>query len=668
VAGSTTIVRTRSVARALPRESAFSSLSVLWTAGILILAAGALALRLHDIGNPSLWLDEGYTLLFSGMPLQKLLVVGGAHEHPPLYYVIVHALRRIHENYLIPRYVSAVCGALSLVALYALGARVHSRTAGFVAAALLAIAPLHVWFSRDGRDYELAGLVVLVSYYCLFTAMDRPRPVNWAAYTAATALCLYTEYTTVFALAAQLLLLFRARERGLVKPLLLSWAAVVVLFLPWAGVVAGDAVSIAGNYWIPAPNTHEIAMTILEFLGLATSCSAQPCNGTEAGVPFLAGHEEILAGLAVLAALAVGALAALRRHLVVGVLIAWLVGGLGLLLLVSVVQSLFLDRVVLDDSFPLYLLLGIGVAGLRRRQWSGLASAAITVAIAAASVASLRPVYASNLNPDWKMAMRDLSAAYRPGQGAVFYPGALRSLDAAYLPSGWRATRDRPLWSRVYVDVPGWQKRYPPLVNPTLQQRQAVETELRDRQLRWASTGTNGTWLVTEAYPGITDVRRWFSTHGFQLIMGMEYHLASRIELWSRQGPAAFGTSVARLLDGKWSRGPSVTSRDGVLHERAGSAARRSFAVSPGQTYSISISYRGAPPARPQIGVLLYDAAGHQIATEPTDEWYDLPADGVWVRNPFGFVAPPGAARAMLYLGTKGGPSDWRGVVVYRER
>ena len=174
MAGSTTIVRTRTVARALPRESAFPSLSVLWTAGILILAAGALALRLHDIGNPSLWLDEGYTLLFSGMPLQKLLVVGGAHEHPPLYYVIVHALGRIDENYLIPRYVSAVCGALSLVALYALGARVHSRTSGLVAAALLAIAPFHVWFSRDGRDYELAGLVVLVSYYsCSLRWIDR---------------------------------------------------------------------------------------------------------------------------------------------------------------------------------------------------------------------------------------------------------------------------------------------------------------------------------------------------------------------------------------------------------------------------------------------------------------------------------------------------------------
>jgi 4-amino-4-deoxy-L-arabinose transferase-like glycosyltransferase len=668
VAGSTTIVRTRAVARPLARESALSSTSAFWTAGILLLAAAALALRLHGIANPSLWLDEGYTLLFSGMPLRKLLVVGGAHEHPPLYYLIVHAARRIHENYLIPRYVSAVCGALSLLALYALGARVHSRSAGFVAAVLLAIAPFHVWFSRDGRDYELAGLVVLLSYYCLFTAMDRPRFATWAAYAVTTALCLYTEYTTAFALAAQLVLVFRARDRGLVQPLLLSWAAAVALFLPWAGVVAGDAASIAGNYWIPAPSVNAVAMTVLEFLGMATSCSAQPCAGTEAGVPLLAGHEELLAGVAILAAGAVGVLAAFRRRLVVGMLVAWLLGAFGLLLVVSLAQSLFLDRVVLVDTFPLYLLLGIGVANVRGRPGTGLVCAVIALAIAAASLATLRPVFASNLNPDWKSAMRDLSAAYRPGQGAVFDPGALRSLDAAYLPAGWRATRDRPFWSRVYVDVPGWQSAYPPLVNPTLPQRQAVETELRNRQLAWASTGTSGTWLVTEAYPGITDVRRWFATHGFQLIMGMEYHLASRIEYWSRQGPAAFGTPVARLLDGKWRRSPLTTSSRGVLHERAGGAVRRSFPVSPGQTFSISVAYRGTPPARPQIGVLLYDSAGRQIGSYPSDDWYDLPADGVWLRNPFGFVTPPGAVRATLYVGTRGGASEWRNIAIYRER
>jgi 4-amino-4-deoxy-L-arabinose transferase-like glycosyltransferase len=633
-----------------------------------VLAGGALLLRLHAIGRSSLWLDEGYTLLFSGMPLPKLLTVGGAHEHPPLYYLIVHALRRIHENYLLPRYVSAVCGSLSLLVLYALGSRLHSRTAGLVAAVLAAVAPFHVWFSRDGRGYELAGLVVLLSYYCLFTALDRPRPATWAAYAVVTSLCLYTEYTTAFALAAQILIVFRAQERGVLRPLILSWVAAVVLFLPWVTVVALDAASIAGNYWIPAPTVASVSATVLEFLGLVTSCSAQPCTGAEAHLPLLAGHNTLVAAAVALAALGVGAFAIVRRRLVVGLLVAWLVGTFALLLLISVAQSLFLDRVVLDATFPLYLLLGMGVAALRRAPLPGGLSLLTAGGIAVASLGTLRPIYAGNLNPDWKSAMRDLAAAYRPGQGVAFYPGALRSLDAAYLPPGWHATRDRPMWSRVYVDVPGWQKRYPLAVNPTLQERQRVETELRDRQLAWVSHATTGTWLVTEAYPGITDVRRWFATHGFSLIMGMEYNLSSRIELWSQQGPASFGVSVARLFDGRWARSASVTASGRVLHERRGASVRRSFSVTPGQTYSIDVTYRGAPPSRPQIGVLLYDAAGRQIDTFPRDNWYDLPTDGVWIRNPFGFVVPPNAVRAMLYLGTKGGPSTWRDVAVYRER
>src|SRR5438270_9855010 len=74
------------------------------------LAALALFLRLHDISRQTLWLDEGYTLLFSRMSLDRLLLVGGAHEHPPLYYLLVHTLLSVHDSYLVPRVLSAVFG------------------------------------------------------------------------------------------------------------------------------------------------------------------------------------------------------------------------------------------------------------------------------------------------------------------------------------------------------------------------------------------------------------------------------------------------------------------------------------------------------------------------------------------------------------------------------
>ena len=109
------------------------------------------------------------------------------------------------------------------------------------------------------------------------------------------------------------------------------------------------------------------------------------------------------------------------------------------------------------------------------------------------------------------------------------------------------------------------------------------------------------------------------------------------------------------------------------LHHREGCDESRlavqssSFSVRPGATYSVSVEYRGEPPARPRIGVLVYDFAGNQIATFPNDHWYDLPANGVWLRIPFGFIAPPRAVRAVLYIGTRW-LSSWRHVAVYRER
>jgi hypothetical protein len=472
----------------------------------------------------------------------------------------------------------------------------------------------------------------------------------------------------VFALAPQVVLLVRARERRLMRPLWLSWGAAMLLFLPWVAVLAVDAASIAGNYWIPPPNLTSWSDTVLEFLGLMTSCSAHPCSGSELGVPGLAGREALVAVVATVLAVGTGLAAAWRRNLVVGVLSAWLVGSFALVLLISIGQSLFLDRVLLDATFPLYLLLGIGVASVARRPKLGLSVLALTVLMTAASVATLRPIYAFGANPDWKTAMRDFSAAYRPGQGAVFYPGALRSVAAAYLPHGWRATRDIPIWSRIYVDVPGWKRKYPTLINPTPAQRAAVEVALRNRQLGWAAQGTSGIWLITQDYSGISDTRRWFVTHGFDLLLSEMYARDARIEYWSRNAPRSFGPLVIRGGDGRWRLSGAVTRNGNLLLTGSGGSATRSFSVHSGQAYTVSVGYRGAPPVAPHIGVLLYDATGKQIAAYPATHWYDLPANGAWVVNPFGFISPPGAARAMLYVSSRGGPSEWRNLAVYRER
>jgi mannosyltransferase len=664
VAGSVTTLEFGPISREAARETARTR-SWLWTAGALMVALGALGLRLHSIESDPLWLDEGYTLLFSGMPLSKLLLIGGAHEHPPLYYLIVHFIRELNGSYFVPRYVSAVSGALAVVAVYFLGARVHSRAAGFVAAALVAIAPFHVWFSRDGRDYELAGLLVVLSYYLLFTALDTRRRFLWGLYAVVSALCVYADYMAGFALLAQVALLIRARKEGQTRALVVSWAGALLLFLPWVAILVPDASSIVGDYWIRAPNPTVWSHTVLEFIGLMSSCSDQPCTGVESGVPGLAGQEVLVALLVTAAGAVAMCVAAWRRKLTAFVLCAWLLAPFAAIILISVFQSVFLDRVFLDATFPLYMLIGIGVTRLPSHPFRAAPAAALALVLCTASVSTLRPVFAQSVNPDWATAMRDFQGAYRGGDAVAYYPGAIRSLLGAYLPVGWKATTEVPLWTRIYVDVPGWQSQYAHVFHSTREEQRQLESELRDRQLGTVARHSRSIWLITQDYSGVTETRHWFASHGYRLLLGQEYAHDARIELWSRDEPAIAGSRVA--WNGPAQLSGPVSLKGRLIREADRGSIVRGFKVSAGQAYFVSLNYRGVPPARPGMGVLLYDGQGRQIAAFPRIQWYDLDVDDAWVSNPFGFVAPPGAASGLLYARSKDGRSEWR-VSIYRER
>ena len=683
----------------------------LWTAAALGVTLVALALRLYQIGNESLWLDEGYTLLFSRLRLDRLIVIGGAHEHPPLYYLVVHFLLDLRNSLLVPRLVSAIAGSLSVLVLYALGTQLAGRPAGLTAAALLAIAPFHVWYGQDGRAYELAGLLVLLSYLSVFRALQRPRRARWIAYALCTAMALYTEYTTILVLLPQGLLLFRAWRSGMGGALLRAWLGAALVFAPWLGVLVADASSIAGNYWIPAPTRGDVTNTTLEFLGTRTPCPSPPCTGSAAVLPLLTGHESTFAVVTIALVLGLLAIAALRRDLTLSVLLLWLVLPFALVLLISSRRSLYLDRVFLDATFPLYLLLGaLAARSWRRRgttqrdgpdesgpyriwRWmrgsAGVTTIALVLALGVVNVANVRLVYSNSTNPDWKTATRDLLSAYRPGQSVVFNPAVLQTLVGMYLPAGWHATREQPVWSHSYLDVAGWQKQYAPIAATILNdQRLALQLRharldgiMRDRQMATATAGERQVWLVTQDYSGMSDSRIWLRSHGFQLLLSEIYAGDTRLELWDRRLPPDFGPA-ALADDGfgrSWRRTGTVSVVGGVALQRGRSALERSLSVTPGSAYTVNVEYRAIPPAYPVISVSTYDHSGRPVGTMvdrfgylwrsfPRTEWYNLPVNGAWLSQPFGFVAPPEAVRATLRAENLWGDCYWRHLAVYQEQ
>lgn len=631
----------------------------------MFLGLAALIVRLATIDHEPLWLDEGYTLLFSGLPLPQLFTVGGAHEHPPLFYLIVHLVRSIHDWYLIPRIVSAVAGALAVTATYFLGYRLYGTAAGLIAGVFAVLAPMHVWYSQDGRGYEVACLAVILSYLALFEALNDNRRW-WIVYAVATAFCLYAEYTTVFALVPQGAAIVVAYRRGALRRLLLAWAGATILFAPWAGMLIGNASDVASSYWIPMPTFGSVTTTTLQFLGLLTPCPEDPCKGMLAPVPGLATVTEPLAIATICATLIVTAIALGRRRSLEVILATWAWVPFAVVIAIAVRRPLYLDRVFLDATFPLYILAGAGIAWLGRR---ARIAYVLAVPILLVSVLSISNIVTAQSNPDWRTASLDLANAYRPGQSVIFYPGVIGSIVHAYLP-GWHATYERPVWYNSYLDVPGWQKRYAGMSDP----------RLRVMQIREAARRGTGVWLVAQDYTGLNRARHWFVAHNYRLLLSEMYHNDTRIELWSRKSLNDLGSVVVRSGFGTgWTLTGKARVSEKVLTLNGNSSAIRHLHVTPGATYFFNASYRAYPPSTPSVQVLVRDRSGRPVATYlnrygrlidsfPRTQWYNLPVSGVWLNQPFGFVAPPGSSTATIVISNRWGQVSWRDVAAYRER
>ncbi|GAC1463590.1 MAG: hypothetical protein NVS2B16_00900 [Chloroflexota bacterium] len=675
-------------ARAMPHVATWNvEASRLWGGAAVALSLLALCVRVFQIDRESLWLDEGYTLFFSQLPLKQLFLIGGAHEHPPLYYLIVHVLLAIHHSFLITRYISAISGALSVLVLYALGRRLFGPIAGITAAALLTVSPFQVWWSQDGRAYELAGLLVLLSYLLVFRALDRPARRSWVAYSVVTTLALYTEYTTAFVLLPQSLLFLRARSLGQHRSILASWGLSALLFAPWLTVLSHDAASVATDYWIPMPSWSALQTTVLEFLGLIVPCPKYPCVGRAAAMPVVMGHEAVIASIAIAMGLSAALFALLARRLELSITTLWLVLPFSIVLALATRRSLYVDRVFLDATFAWYLLLGALLVAARRH-WQVVLAALVVCCLGLGSLVNLRLVYAEASNPDWRSLARDLHAAYRPGQTVIYNPAVLRTLTGAYLPEGWHPTRQQPLWFHGYLDVPGWQSKYSHLKDIAVHDSRVApqlryshfDTILRNIQLRKAVAGQRHVWLVTQDYSGVMDNRRWLGVHGFHLLLSQIYYGDARLEFWSRDAPASVGPPVvdSGFHAGWTTAGKVVVGRMRVAALQGPSHMAHAFTPAPGGMYVVNVEYRAFPGSFPSVQVRVHDRAGHILGriinrfggvldTFPRTEWYNLPVNGVWLSQPFGFVAPPGATGATITLGNAAGTCLWRNITVRRE-
>jgi 4-amino-4-deoxy-L-arabinose transferase-like glycosyltransferase len=210
-----------------------SSPHLLALAGIVALGAG---LRYATLDLQSYRYDEAVTVVRVLHPsfFDTLSAVPHSESTPPLYYLFAWLWSRPFGTGEVGlRSLSALAGSASIAVIYAAAVELGMRRrVGLIAAAMVAVSPVLIWFSQDARAYSLAFLLTALSLLFFAKAMRDPRRWTLLAWALSAALALATHYFAgfvVFPEAALLLLLSAERRRVAASLLVIAGAAALLL-------------------------------------------------------------------------------------------------------------------------------------------------------------------------------------------------------------------------------------------------------------------------------------------------------------------------------------------------------------------------------------------------------------------------------------------------------
>ncbi len=378
-----------------------------WIVAGLTLAAAAL--RFATIGVQSYHHDEIVTasrVLRDGF-WHAMDAVSFSESAPPLYYALAWLWTQVTgtgEAGL--RTVSAVAGVATVPVAYLLGAELRGRRAGLIAAALVAVNPMLLWYSQEGRAYALFVLLTAISLLYFVRVLDRGGRRDSVAWGIASALALATHYFAVFPIAAEALWLLRRRGREATGALPGLWivGAVGVLLAP----LVIHQMSFSHTEWISNFSLgHRLWETALTFmLGETGDIIARPEH------PLLAALPALLVAAALVLVFSRGDRGERRAAsipLALGAVTVLVPVAIGLL---DSGKDFVLARNLIPALVPLLLAVAVGFS-LRRARRAGaiLATALVAYSLGFSIWASVSPALQ---RPDWEAVAGELGEPTAP--------------------------------------------------------------------------------------------------------------------------------------------------------------------------------------------------------------------------------------------------------------
>jgi mannosyltransferase len=386
------------------REAARSRSRAFWiVAGLTALAA---LLRFATLGIQAYHHDEAITAgrVLSGNFFDAMNAVAYSESAPPLYYLLAWPWTQLTGTGEFGlRSISALAGVATVPVAYLIGLELRGRATGLMAAALVAVNPMLLWYSQEARAYALFVLLCAISLLYCARALRRGRRGDLTAWGVASALALATHYFAVFPIAAEALLLLRRRGRATVRGLWIV-ALTGVLLVP----LVLHQVSKAHAEWIGNFTLgHRLWETASGFaIGETADIIARPERPALALVP-------LVLALCAFALLALRGGREERRAAALPLAVALTAIFIPLLLAaIAPSKDFVLARNLLPALVPLLVLVAIGVTmPAARRLGAVLGAALLAYSLGFGIWASFDPALQ---RPDWRAVAEKLGEPEAP--------------------------------------------------------------------------------------------------------------------------------------------------------------------------------------------------------------------------------------------------------------
>jgi uncharacterized membrane protein len=223
------------------------------TTTIILITILGLILRIQGLITRSFWFDESFSYFVAKLTPSEIIKATAGDNHPPLYYLLLHYWLNCLENS--PqtlRMLSVIFGVFSIPIIFLVGKRLHSTQVGIIASLMLALSPLHVYYSQETRMYAFSMLVNLLLFFSVIEFHKSGSCTSKTLYVLSSLLGLYTHYyfALSFITANLLIILLNVRKQKKIINWLLLQSIIIILFLPWLYIFQSYSRPLAWKYSI----------------------------------------------------------------------------------------------------------------------------------------------------------------------------------------------------------------------------------------------------------------------------------------------------------------------------------------------------------------------------------------------------------------------------------